>query len=49
MTENAKTITFVVIGLLAIVVGLVTQPTSAELDDNELIGAEPHEEFRVAG
>ena len=34
MSENAKTITFVVVGLLAIVVGLVTRPSSAELDEN---------------
>jgi hypothetical protein len=45
MTENAKTITFVVIGMLAIVVGLVTQPKSAELDDNELIGQNLTDEF----
>jgi hypothetical protein len=38
MSENTKTIAFVVIGMLAIVVGLVTQPKSAELDDNELLG-----------
>ncbi len=45
MTENAKTITFVAIGMLAIVVGLVTQPKSAELDDNELIGQNLTDEF----
>ncbi len=45
MTENAKTITFVVIGMLAIVIGLVTQPKSAELDDNELIGQNLTDEF----
>ena len=45
MTENAKTITFVVIGMLAIVVGLVTQPKSAELDDNELVGQVLTDEF----
>jgi hypothetical protein len=38
MSENAKTITFVVVGLLAIVVGLVTRPTSAELDVETLVG-----------
>ncbi len=38
MTENAKTITFVVIGLLAIVVGLVTRPSSADLDVETLVG-----------
>jgi hypothetical protein len=45
MTENAKTIAFVVIGMLAIVVGLVTQPKSAELDDNALLGQNLTDEF----
>jgi hypothetical protein len=45
MTENAKTIAFVVIGLLAIVIGLVTRPTSAELDDNQLVGQTLTDEF----
>ncbi|HEX2473265.1 MAG TPA: DUF4340 domain-containing protein [Lacipirellulaceae bacterium] len=45
MTENAKTITFVVIGMLAIVIGLVTQPKSAELDDNQLLGQNLTDEF----
>lgn len=45
MTENAKTITFVVVGMLAIVVGLVTQPKSAELDDNALLGQNLTDEF----
>jgi hypothetical protein len=40
MTENAKTLTFVVIGLAAIVVGLVTRPSSAELDEDTLVGAD---------
>ena len=38
MTENAKTITFVVVGLLAIVVGLMTAPSSAEVDEETLNG-----------
>jgi hypothetical protein len=38
MSENAKTITFVVIGLVAIVIGLVTRPSSAELDETTLVG-----------
>jgi hypothetical protein len=45
MTENAKTIAFVFIGLLAIVIGLVTRPTSAELDDNQLVGQILTDEF----
>lgn len=45
MTENAKTITFVVIGLLAIVVGLVTRPSSAELDEQSLLGADLTKDF----
>jgi hypothetical protein len=38
MTENAKTITFVVVGLLAIAIGLATRPSSAELDEQTLVG-----------
>jgi hypothetical protein len=45
MSENAKTIAFVVVGMLAIVIGLVTQPKSAELDDNQLIGQNHTDEF----
>jgi hypothetical protein len=45
MSENAKTIAFVVIGMLAIVIGLVTQPRSAELDDNQLLGQNLTDEF----
>jgi hypothetical protein len=37
MSENAKTITFVVIGLLAVVVGLVARPSVATLDENSLV------------
>jgi hypothetical protein len=37
MSENAKTITFVVIGLVAIVLGIVTQPSSADLDETTLV------------
>jgi hypothetical protein len=38
MTENVKTITFVGIGLLAVVVALVTRPSSADLDVASLVG-----------
>lgn len=37
MSENAKTITFVVIGLVAIVIALVTRPSSAVLDETTLV------------
>ena len=40
MTENAKTITFVVVGLVAIAIGLVTAPSSAEINENTLIGVD---------
>ncbi|HJQ80103.1 MAG TPA: DUF4340 domain-containing protein [Lacipirellulaceae bacterium] len=45
MSENAKTITFVAVGMLAVVVGLVTQPKSAEVDDNALLGQNLTDEF----
>jgi hypothetical protein len=45
MSENAKTITFVVIGLLAVTLGLVTQPRSAEVADSDIIGNDLTEEF----
>jgi hypothetical protein len=38
MTENAKTITFVAVGLCAIVLGLVTAPSSSEVDEVSLNG-----------
>ncbi len=38
MSENAKTITFVAVGLVAIVIGMVTAPSSAELDEETLVG-----------
>lgn len=38
MSENAKTITFVAIGLVAILLGMVTAPSSAELDEDALVG-----------
>ena len=45
MSENAKTMTFVVVGLWAIVVGLATGPSSAELDETTL-NSEPDEEVQ---
>ena len=38
MSENAKTMTFVAIGLCAIVLGLATAPSSAEVDETTLNG-----------
>jgi hypothetical protein len=45
MSENAKTITFVTVGLLAIVIGLVTRPKAAVVDDAALIGQDLTKKF----
>src|SRR3954447_23983363 len=45
MSENAKTITFVAVGLVAIVLGIVTAPSSAELDKTTLVGKNLTEKF----
>jgi hypothetical protein len=45
MSENAKTITFVVVGLVAIALGFATAPSSAELDKNTLVGKNLTEKF----
>ena len=45
MTENAKTVTFVFVGLLAICVALFTRPAPAELDDESLLGADLTKNF----
>jgi hypothetical protein len=37
MTENAKTIAFVAIGMVAIIVGLLARPSVAELDEETLV------------
>jgi hypothetical protein len=47
MSENAKTITFVVVGLVAIAIGLVTRPSSAEMDDSELVNTELTKDLSV--
>src|SRR5438105_11823032 len=39
MTELQKTLTFVVVGVLAIGIGLVSRPSAAGLDENSLIGS----------
>ena len=38
MSENAKTIAFVLIGLVAVVIGIFSRPTSAEVDQASLQG-----------
>lgn len=38
MSENAKTIAFVVVGLLAIMLGVVSTPSSVEVDEVTLVG-----------
>lgn len=48
MTENAKTITFVVIGLAAVALGLLTRPSSAELDEQSLVGQVLTKKFNSA-
>jgi hypothetical protein len=45
MSENAKTITFVTIGLVAIVLGILTAPSSAELDNETLVGKNLTDKF----
>src|SRR5437868_542138 len=47
MTENVKTIAFVVLGLLAVALGLVTRPRSAELQVDELRGTPLAEKFNA--
>jgi hypothetical protein len=37
MSENAKTIAFVAIGMVAIMIGLLARPSSAELDEETLV------------
>lgn len=48
MTENTKTITIVAVGLLAIVVGLMTRPSPAELDTDTLVGEDLTKHFDSA-
>src|SRR6185295_834461 len=45
MSENAKTITFVVVGLVAIMIGMATAPSSAELDKDTLVGKNLTDKF----
>jgi hypothetical protein len=48
MSENAKTIAFVVVGLVAIGVGVVARPTSAEMDEQSLVGQDLTKNFDSA-
>ncbi len=45
MSENAKTITFVLIGLVAIGIGIISAPSSAEVDEGTLVGTELTKNF----
>ncbi len=45
MSENAKTITFLVVGLVAVALGLATAPKSAELDKDTLVGKNLTDKF----
>jgi hypothetical protein len=45
MTENAKTITFVAIGLLAVAVGVYSRPTSSVVDETDQINRKLAKDF----
>src|SRR4051794_27825472 len=45
MSENARTITFVIVGLVAIALGILTAPSSAELDNETLVGKNLTDKF----
>src|SRR4051794_22879411 len=45
MNENAKTAAFVAVGVVAILIGFVTAPSSAELDQNTLVGKNLTDKF----
>jgi hypothetical protein len=45
MSENAKTITFVVVGMVAVLAGLLSRPSSAELDENSLVNTDLTKKF----
>jgi hypothetical protein len=45
MSENAKTITFVVVGLAAILIGVITTPSTAVLDESSLVGTNLTKKF----
>src|SRR6478609_3671473 len=45
MSENAKTITFVLVGLVAIGIGIISAPSAAEVDEGSLVGTELTKNF----
>ncbi|HEX3601034.1 MAG TPA: DUF4340 domain-containing protein [Lacipirellulaceae bacterium] len=45
MSENAKTVTFVLVGVVAIAIGIFSAPTAAEVDENSLVGKDLSETF----
>lgn len=45
MSENAKTLTFVGVGLVALVIGMLSAPSSAEVDDASLAGVNLTKDF----
>jgi hypothetical protein len=45
MSENAKTISFVLIGLVAISIGILSAPSAAEVDEGTLVGTELTKKF----
>src|SRR5262245_38445007 len=48
MSENAKTITFVVVGLCAVLLGLASRPSSSEVDETSLAGTNLTKDFSDA-
>jgi hypothetical protein len=46
MSENAKTIAFVVLGMAAIAIGLLARPSSAELDEETLVNTDLTKNFK---
>src|SRR5688572_22502450 len=46
MSENAKTIAFVAIGMVAVVIGLLARPSSAELDEETLVNTVLTKDFK---
>jgi len=45
MSENAKTLAFVLVGLVAVTVGLLSAPSTAEMDDSSLVGVTLTKDF----